>query len=106
MPQRPDHRPAGRIKPLLSRAYDEVHLALWATLITALIFLGAFALPSMSTHEAAYVAARAHAVEVQDAFYCRRWGLVIGSGKHRTCMSDLMQLRRNVERQMADDSFF
>ena len=100
------HRPPRRIKALLSRVYDEVHMGLWAILIAGLIFFGVVGLPAMTPDEAGYAAARAHANETEDAFYCRRWGLIAGSGKHRTCMSDLEQLRRSVEKQMAYDSVF
>lgn len=106
MQQRPKHHPGSRIRPLLSRAYDEVHMALWATLIAALIFFGAFGLPSMTADKASYSAARAHANEAEDAAYCDRWGLGSGSGKHRICVSDLEQFRHSIEKRVADDNFF
>ena len=100
------HGAGSRIKPLVVLVYDNVHMALWATLIAALIFLGAFGIPAMSAGQARYEAERAHQIEAEDAFYCRKWGMGAGSGKHLLCMTDLQQLRRGVEKRLADESDF
>ena len=106
MQQRPIRRAGSRIKPFVVIVYDNVHMALWATLLAALIFLGAFGIPAMSAGRARYEAARAHQIEAEDAFYCRKWGMGAGSGKHLLCMTDLQQFRRGVEKRLADESDF
>jgi hypothetical protein len=106
MQHRPQRRPGSRIKPFLLAAYDNVHMALWATLIAGLIYMGMFGVPSMLAAQSANEAHRILAIEAEDALYCGRWGMGIGSSKHAACMSDLKRFRHSVEKQIADDSFF
>ena len=106
MPQRSNQRTDDRIGPFLGAAYDNVNMALWAMLIAGLIVFAVFGIPAMSSAQARYQALQARAVEAENAFYCRRWGMGPGSGKHRLCMSDLNQVRRNVEERLADESDF
>ncbi len=102
----PTSKRRGGIKAIVERVYDNVHLALWAAFIAGLIFLGVFGIPKMYGAQALYQAERARQIEAEDGFYCRRWGMVRGGGKHRTCMTDLEQFRRGVEKRLADDSWF
>ena len=106
MQHRPQRRPDSRIKPFLLAAYDNVHMALWATGIAALICMCMFGVPSVQAAQSANDAHRIFAIEAEDALYCGRWGMGIGSSKHAACMSDLQRFRHSVETQMADDSFF
>ncbi len=106
MGQRTKRRNATGIRPFLSAAYDNVHMALWAMLIAGLIVMGTFGVPSLLAARSAYEARQVLAVEAEEAFYCSKWGMGAGTSNHNLCMSDLAQFRRGDEKRMADESFF
>ena len=106
MQQRSRRRAGRRINPIVLAVYDNVHMALWATLITALTFLGVFGIPVISGVDGRYRVQRTRAMEAEDSFYCNRWGMGAGKRNHEICMSDLRQFRRSVETQLADEIFF
>lgn len=94
----------GRVKGIVLRIYDQVNLALWSALVAFLIFCAFVIAPKMPRYRADALAARAAARESEDAFYCRRWQLSEGTASYARCMSDLLEFRRSIERQLADDS--
>lgn len=106
MRQRQHGRTGNAIRQRVLHIYDTVHIALWASLSAALIMFAAFGLPQALKGEKVFEAQRAHAIESEDAFYCRRWGMAPGSGRHQMCMSDLERLRASVAQRLADDSDF
>jgi len=98
--------PQGTLGQRVVQIYDTVHRALWAVLAAGLIMFVVFDLPAVLNGDRVYASHRARAVEAEDNFYCQRWGMAAGSGRHSLCMSDLARLRQNVEKQVADDSDF
>ena len=63
-----------RIWDVVARVYYNVKVALWALLITSVIFL-AFQLPRLSAISAAIAATRAAEVAAENAGYCERLGM-------------------------------
>ena len=99
--RRSDTNQARRI---VRRVYDNVNLALWAIAAAMLIVLGVFGVPTPLAHHSRYEAQRAQAIEAEDEFYCRKWGMAAGSGRHSICMTDLEQFRHSVEKRVADEA--
>ena len=93
-----------RMRSVVQRGYDSVHLALWSLLIAGVICFAAFVVPNLPKTRALYEAQRAAQIEAEHDFYCRRWRMVPGSGMYQGCMSDLQQFRHNVEQRLADDA--
>lgn len=91
-----------RAKTTVRRIYDQVNLALWAGLVGFAIFCAFVIVPQMPRYRAE--AARANAREQADALYCKRWGFAEGSAAYVRCMSDLLELRRSIERQLDDEA--
>jgi hypothetical protein len=95
-----------RTRLIIEQVYDNLHHALWAVVIAGLFFFVAFDVPRLPEMQARYQAQRALEIEGEHDFYCRKWGMVPGSGKHNLCMSDLQQFRRSVEKRIEDESLF
>lgn len=93
-----------RAKTTVRRIYDQVNLALWAGLVGFAIFCAFVIVPQMPRYRAEAEAARANAREQADALYCKRWGFAKGSAAYLGCMSDLLELRRSIERQLDDEA--
>jgi hypothetical protein len=106
MQNRRPGKTGGTIRRRVADVYDTVHSALWAVLIAGLIMFVVFDLPAVLKGDRVYETHRARALEAEDNFYCRRWGMAAGSGRHGLCMSDLAHLRAAVEKRAADDSGF
>ena len=94
----------GRKSRILEQIYDNVHIALWSTLITALIFFAIFVVPNIPAARRSYEATRALELASERDFYCRKWGLIPGSAHYRTCMIDLQEYRKKVERRLMEES--
>lgn len=92
-----------RVRTTALRIYDQINRALWAALVAFVIFLAFVIVPQMPRYRADAQAARAAAREREDAFYCKRWGLREGTAGYSRCMTDLLELRRSIEQQLADD---
>lgn len=95
-----------RIRSLVQRGYDSIHLALWSLLIAGVICFVAFVVPNLPKARTLYEAQRAAQIEAEHDFYCRRWRMVPGTETYRGCMSDLQQFRHSVEQRLVDESLF
>jgi hypothetical protein len=96
----------GRTSTLLGRLYEHIELALWASLIAALVVFALFVLPGIPAAQQRAEAAQAAAFERECDFYCARWGMPAGTRRHAQCMSDLRQFRANVVKALAEDDPF
>jgi hypothetical protein len=90
----------GRIRTFVLNVYDNVQFALWAMLIAGLVVFAVFDAPNLLADLARYDGLRANEIQSEDAFYCRKWGMVPGGKHFEGCMSDLQQFRRSVEKQI------
>lgn len=98
-------KPRGTME-LVSRVYDEVHLALWAILTAFLIYFAVFVAPKVSEFQAAAERLRLDAIAHENEAYCAKWGVGAGTPGHNECLEDLQELRANIERQRQEDAFF
>jgi len=92
-----------RCKERVSWIYEQINLALWAALTGFIIFFAAYAAPQIEANRASYEAARQVEIDSEHAFYCKRLGIALDTPNHSQCMAELLQLRRSIERQIADD---
>lgn len=95
-----------KIWPLVGRIYDGIELALWASLISGLVFFAFFIAPGIPAAQQHSAAARAAAIEHECDFYCSKWGMPAGTRRHELCMSDLKQFSRAVVKRLAEDHPF
>ncbi len=91
---------------LLRAVYDEVHSALWAMLIAFLIYFAAFMAPKISEQRAAAEWTRLQQIVAKTEAYCAKWRMGPGTAMHSECLSDLRQLRADIENEFAAEAEF
>lgn len=91
---------------LLRAVHDEVRLALWATLIAFLIYFAVFVAPKLPELRAAAEWTRLQKVAAENEAYCAKWHMGLGTAMHSECLSDLRQLRADIEDEFAAEAQF
>lgn len=97
---------SNRAMKLLRAVHDEVHLALWAMLIAFLIYFAAFVAPKLPEVRAAAEWSRLQKITAENEAYCVKWRMGPGTAMHSECLSDLRQLRADIEAESAADAEF
>jgi hypothetical protein len=82
--------------------YDDVHLALWATLAAFVVFFLAFIAPRLPEAAARAEALRIQEIAQENEDYCAKWQMRLGSEMHDQCISDLQELRWRIQDRLAD----
>jgi hypothetical protein len=96
---------ADRIWDVVARVYYNAEVALWALLITSVIFL-AFQLPRLSAISAAIAATRAAEVAAENAGYCERLGMKAATQPYSDCLLTIGDFRRKVEQRIDAENDF
>ena len=94
-----------RIWDVVARVYYNAEVALWALLITSVIFL-AFQLPRLPAISAAIAAARAAEVAAENAGYCRKLGMRAGTQPYIDCLLIIGDFRLKVEQRIDAENDF
>ena len=87
---------------LIQSIYDQVHLALWATLAAVVVFFLAFAAPRIPEAAARAEALRIQEISQENEGYCAKWQMGLGTKMHDQCISDLQELRWKAQNRFAD----
>lgn len=93
-------------RELISRIYNDVHAALWAALITFVLWFVLTVAPHFP--EASRQAQIERIIEVthENSLYCEKFRMPPGSREHDRCMLDVQAFRAAVERRIiAENSF-
>ena len=93
----------GGLKAYLARLHFEIECALWAMLLTGVLFFVVFVAPEIPAAQRRAAAAEAVQFISQCSQYCEKWGLPRGSPWHAACMQDLKQFRAEIEAKMGDE---
>jgi hypothetical protein len=86
--------------------YDNVHLALWATLAALVLFFVAFTLPRLSEAAARAEKLRIEEISQENESYCAKWQMGLETKVHDQCISDLQELRWKAQNRSADQLDF
>jgi len=70
---------SNRVWELISHVYDNVHAALWATLLAFVIYLGIFVIPMMPRIQEQYQRVRAQEIADENALYCKKLNMKVGT---------------------------
>ena len=76
---------------VVGRVYDNVEAALWAALLAFVIY---------------FINARVQEIAAENALYCEKFGMKVGTEKHKQCLLDLGEFRTKVEKRVYDQSVF
>jgi hypothetical protein len=90
----------------VGRVYDNVEAALWAALIAFVIYFTVFTIPKMPEVRAQNERARVQEIAAENALYCEKFGMKVGTEKHNQCLLDLGEFRMKVETRVYDQSVF
>lgn len=93
----------GGLKAKLARLHFEIECALWALLLTGVLFFVVFAAPEIPAIQRRAAAAEAAQFISRCSQYCEKWGLQRGSLRHTECMQDLKQFRAEIETKIGDE---
>ena len=87
---------------LVQSIYDQVHLALWATLAAFVVFFLTFIAPRLPEAAARTERLRIQEISQENEEYCVKWQMGLGTKMHDQCVFDLQELRAKVESRLAD----
>ena len=91
---------------IVQSIYDNVHLALWATLAAFVAFFLAFIAPRLPEAAARAEALRIQEISQENEGYCAKWQMGHGTKMHDQCISDLQELRWKAANRFADQVEF
>jgi len=97
---------SNRTMNLLRAVSAEIHAALWAMLIAFLIYFTAFVAPKLPQRRAAAEWTRLQQIAAKNEAYCAKWRMGPGAAMHSECLSDLRQLRADIENELAIEAEF
>ena len=97
---------SSKIWETVGRVYDDVEIALWATLFAFVIYFIAFIIPKLPEVRAQTERVRVQEIAAENAFYCQKLGVKVGTDKHKQCLLDLEEFRLKVEKRIYDESEF
>jgi len=86
--------------------YDNVHLALWATLAAFVLFFLAFIAPRLPEAAARAERLRIQEISQENEDYCAKWQMGRGTKMHDQCILDLQELRWKAQNRFADQLDF
>jgi hypothetical protein len=95
-----------RTEELISRIYDNVHIALWAGLFAFVLFFAVMVAPKIPELRAKAESERALAISAEHNFYCDKFGMQADTPAYRQCILDLQAFRAKVLNRSADEAGF
>jgi hypothetical protein len=95
-----------RTEELISRIYDNVHIALWAGLFAFVLFFAVMVAPKIPELRAKAESERALSISAEYNFYCAKFGMQADTPAYRQCILDLQAFRAKVLNRSADEAGF
>ncbi len=95
---------SSRTMIVVGKIYDNVECALWAALLSFTIYFVTCVVPGLPENARRAEIARTLKVADEDRSYCEKWGIGPGTEQHARCTMDLRELRKKIERELADEA--
>lgn len=95
-----------KILDLVIRVYDNVEIGLWSILLAFVIFFIVFVVPILPAMRAQYQRVRAREIADENALYCKRLNMKVGTQTYNDCLLVLGDFRLKVEQRIYNDSDF
>jgi hypothetical protein len=90
----------------ISAIYHNVHMALWATLVSFVLYFITIIAPNIPAAQATFERNRIQQIAVEYEFYCNKWGMGARARAHDQCILDLQAFRAQVETRIYDENQF
>jgi hypothetical protein len=88
---------------VVRKVYDNVECALWAGLLSFVIYFATMIAPNLPEMARRAESLRALKTAGENRAYCEKWGMKPGTHEHAVCTMDLRQLRRKIKQDLADE---
>jgi hypothetical protein len=88
---------------VLRQIHSWVESGLWAVLVASVIYFTIHVLPHLPEIQARIESIRAAKVTAENSAYCEKWGMKKGTHEYTVCTIDLLEFRKNIEKEFADD---
>ncbi len=95
-----------KTRTVVHRLYDEVNLALWATLVAFVVVFVSFLALELPQARAKIEAARVLKISAENRAYCEKWGMRAGTRAQAQCVLDLQELRARIRQRLVDETQF
>jgi hypothetical protein len=93
---------ASKTREIVGRVYDHVEIALWAILFAFVIYFIVFTMPNVSETQAQRERIRVQENAAEDAAFCEKLDIKLGTTRYDQCLLDIGQFRFNVEKRFLD----
>lgn len=90
----------------ISVIYDNVHMALWAMLVSFVLYFLTVVLPNIPAAQAEYQRLRIRQIAAEHDLYCNKWGMGARTQAHDQCILDMQAFRAQVEKRVYDENQF
>ncbi len=88
---------------VVRKVYDNVECALWAVLLSFVIYFVTCIAPKLPEMARRAESLRALQTAAENRAYCEKWGMTPGTREHALCTMDLRQLRKQIESDFAEE---
>ena len=95
---------SNKVRELIGRVYGNVHAALWATLLAFVIYLGIFVIPILPSIQEQYQRVRAQEISDENALYCKKLNVKVGTAAFNECLLVLGDFRLKVEQRISSEN--
>src|SRR5262249_15575469 len=95
-----------KILDLLSHAYDNVAIALYAIGFAFIIYFGVFVIPRIPSLREQYQRVRAQEIADENALYCKKLNMKVGTPAFNECLFVLGDFRAKVEQRIYNEIEF
>ncbi len=93
-----------KARDTISAIYDNVHFALWAMLVSFVLYFVTIVAPNIPAAQAQFQRDRIRQIAAEHEFYCNKWGMGARTQAHDQCILDLQAFRAQVENRIYDEN--
>ena len=87
---------------IVRNVYDNVECALWAALLSFVIYFVVCIAPNLPESARRAQNLRALQIAAENGSYCEKWGMKRQTHEHTLCTMDLQELRNRIEQDLAE----
>jgi len=94
---------SNRVWELISHVYDNVEIALWAIGLASFVYIGVFVIPRIPSLREQYLRVRAREIADENALYCEKLNMKVGTQAYNECLLVLGGFRLKVEQRISSE---
>lgn len=95
---------SNKIWELISHIYDNAEMALWAIGLASIVYVGVFVIPRIPSLREQYLRVRAREIADENALYCEKLRMKVGTQAYNECLLVLGDFRLKVEQRISSEN--